>query len=220
MDDNDKNDLQSLAKGSIEPISSTHVEAAQNRQAILTKPAGSLGRLEDIACQIAGIQRTDRPVIENKWIVVAAADHGVVDEGVSAYPQAVTAQMVANFLGGGAAVSALGRQAQANVKIVGAGVANPVPGDTSDLVDRKLANGTQNVAHGTRHPGWLALFRFMKHLSRTFRSPVVGDLDSEDDGPSLTIARLKAKADRHSDKVLTVGSSPDIDEILRHINSK
>jgi len=152
MDDNDKNDLQSLAKGSIEPISSTHVEAAQNRQAILTKPAGSLGRLEDIACQIAGIQRTDRPVIENKWIVVAAADHGVVDEGVSAYPQAVTAQMVANFLGGGAAVSALASQAHANVKVVDAGVVNPVPGDTSDLVDHKLANGTRNFAHGPAMP--------------------------------------------------------------------
>ena len=152
MDGSDENYVLSLSKDPIEPISSSHVEAARNRQAILTKPAGSLGRLEDIACQIAGIQRTDRPVIENKWIVVAAADHGVVDEGVSAYPQAVTAQMVANFLGGGAAVSALSRQAQANVKIVDAGVANPVPGDTSDLVDRKLANGTQNVAHGTAMP--------------------------------------------------------------------
>jgi nicotinate-nucleotide--dimethylbenzimidazole phosphoribosyltransferase len=147
MDDNDKNDILSLSKG-IEPISSSHVEAAQERQSILTKPAGSLGRLEDIACQIAGIQRTDRPVIENKWIVVAAADHGVVDEGVSAFPQAVTAQMVANFLGGGAAVSALARQANARVKIVDAGVVNPVPGDISDLVDHKLANGTQNFTLG------------------------------------------------------------------------
>jgi hypothetical protein len=60
----------------------------------------------------------------------------------------------------------------------------------------------------------------MKHVSRTFRSPVVGDLDSEDEGPRLTLARLKAKADQHSDKVLMVGSSPDIDEILRRINSK
>jgi len=119
MDDNDQNDVLSLLKGSIEPISSSHVEAARNRQAILTKPAGSLGRLE------------------YKWIVVAAADHGVVDKGVSAFPQVVTAQMVANFLGGGAAVSALARQAQANVKIVDAGVANPVPGDTSDLIDYK-----------------------------------------------------------------------------------
>lgn len=151
MGDSKNNDGLSLSKG-IEPISSSHVEEARKRQAILTKPAGSLGRLEDIACQIAGIQRTDQPVIENKWIVVAAADHGVVDEGVSAYPQAVTAQMVANFLGGGAAVSALARQASANVKIVDAGVANPVPGDISNLVDHKLANGTMNFALGPAMP--------------------------------------------------------------------
>ena len=67
------------------------------------------------------------------------------DEGISAFPQAVTAQMVANFLGGGAAVSALARQAGANVKIVDAGVANPIPGDISKLVDLKLANGTNNI---------------------------------------------------------------------------
>ncbi len=115
----------------IEPISDAHVERARARQATLTKPPGSLGRLEEIACQIAGIQRSDKPQIENKWVVVAAGDHGVVGEGVSAYPQAVTAQMVANFLAGGAAVSALARQAGAQVKIVDAGVANPIPGDTS-----------------------------------------------------------------------------------------
>ena len=76
------------------------------------------------------------------------------------------------------------------------------------------------IARNNRHPGWLALFRFMKHVCRTFRSPAVGDLDSDDDGPRLTLARLKAKADRHSGKLLTVGSSPDIDQILAHINSK
>jgi nicotinate-nucleotide--dimethylbenzimidazole phosphoribosyltransferase len=138
-------DFTSLA---IEPISADHVDAARVRQAQLTKPAGSLGRLEDIACQIAGIQRSRTPNIENKWVVVAAADHGVVDEGVSAFPQAVTAQMVANFLNGGAAVSALARQVGANVKIVDAGVANTIPGDTSQLLDEKLAKGTKNFAQG------------------------------------------------------------------------
>jgi len=76
------------------------------------------------------------------------------------------------------------------------------------------------LARNNRHPGWLKLLRFMNHVSRTFRSPIVGDLDSEDDGPRLTLARLKAKAGRHSGKVLMVGSSPDIDQILAHINSK
>lgn len=132
----------------IMPISSQHIEAARTRQAQLTKPEGSLGRLEEIACQIAGIQRTEQPRINNKWVVIAAADHGVVSEGVSAFPQAVTAQMVANFLSGGAAVNALARQAGANVKIVDAGVASSIPGDTSQLVDVKLAEGTDNFVNG------------------------------------------------------------------------
>ncbi len=136
----------------IDPISEPHVEAARVRQATLTKPAGSLGRLEDIACQLAGIQRSYKPSITNKWVVVAAADHGVVDEGVSAFPQSVTAQMVANFLNGGAAVSALARQAGANVKIIDAGVANPIPGITTNLIDAKLANGTKNFAQGPAMP--------------------------------------------------------------------
>lgn len=136
----------------IKPISSHHVEAARARQDTLTKPAGSLGRLEDIACQIAGIQHSDAPSITNKWVVIAAADHGVVNEGVSAFPQAVTAQMVANFLNGGAAVSALARQANAQVKIVDAGVANPIPGDTSELVDAKIADGTASFTQGPAMP--------------------------------------------------------------------
>jgi nicotinate-nucleotide--dimethylbenzimidazole phosphoribosyltransferase len=136
----------------IEPISDSHVELARARQATLIKPPGSLGRLEDIACQLAGIQRTEKLVIENKWVVVAAGDHGVVVEGVSAFPQGVTAQMVANFLAGGAAVSVLSRQAGAKVKIVDAGVANPIPGDTTQLVDIKLADGTQNFTRGPAMP--------------------------------------------------------------------
>lgn len=142
----------SLSNDDIESVSQSHVEAARQRQSLLTKPARSLGRLEDIACQIAGIQRTDTPRVDKKWVVVAAADHGVVDEGVSAFPQAVTAQMVANFLNGAAAVSVLARQAGARVKIIDAGVANPIPGDTSDLVELKLANGTQNFTFGPAMP--------------------------------------------------------------------
>ena len=99
-----------------------------------------------------GIQRTETPRIEKKWVVVAAADHGVTDEGVSAFPQTVTAQMVANFLNGGAAVSALARQARARVNIIDAGVANPIPGDTSELVELKVENGTQNFTLGPTMP--------------------------------------------------------------------
>ena len=83
---------------------------------------------------------------------MAAADHGVTDEGVSTFPQTVTAQMVANFLNGGAAVSALARQARARVKIIDAGVANPIPGNTSELVELKVENSTQNFTLGPAMP--------------------------------------------------------------------
>jgi nicotinate-nucleotide--dimethylbenzimidazole phosphoribosyltransferase len=102
--------------------------AAAARQASLTKPPGSLGRLEAIAEQVCAAQRTLAPSLARRAIVVFAADHGVADEGVSAYPRAVTAQMVANFHAGGAAICALARAARAELVVVdvgvGAGTAN------------------------------------------------------------------------------------------------
>src|SRR4029453_1425702 len=94
----------------------------------LTKPPGSLGRLEALLVDLAGITgRVDAPVAR-RAIVVAAADHGVARIGVSAYPSDVTAQMVANFLAGGAAINALAAAARAEVVVVDAGVATVVPG--------------------------------------------------------------------------------------------
>lgn len=117
----------------IPPLDEEAERLARARQATLTKPPGSLGRLEDLACQMAAIQGSPRPRGDRKWVVVAAADHGVTSQGVSAYPSDVTAQMVANFLRGGAAVSVLAREAHAQMVIVDAGVAGPIPGDTSGL---------------------------------------------------------------------------------------
>lgn len=119
---------------------------ARRRQDSLTKPRGSLGALEDIACRLAAVQGDPRPVIGKKRIVVAAADHGVVAEGVSPYPQEVTAQMVANFLRGGAAINVLARQAGAEVVVVNAGVKFDIPGGGSGVVQVGSARGTQNMA--------------------------------------------------------------------------
>src|ERR671937_693856 len=91
----------------IPPLDSAAVEQARARQIQLTKPTGSLGRLEALAVQMAGITGTVLPVIQHKAVVVMAADHGVAAEGVSAYPASVTPQMVQNFLHGGAAINAL-----------------------------------------------------------------------------------------------------------------
>src|SRR5690554_7349313 len=80
-------------------------ERAAQRQSVLTKPAGSLGRLENVAVQLAGLQGTVTPAVDRVQISVFVGDHGICEEGVSAYPQAVTAQMIANFANGGAAIS-------------------------------------------------------------------------------------------------------------------
>ena len=95
--------------------------AARARQAQLTKPAGALGQLEAIAIQLAGLQGREQPQIERPWLSLFAGDHGVVAEGVSAYPQAVTAQMLHNFVNGGAAVSVLARVQQIPLEVVDLG---------------------------------------------------------------------------------------------------
>ncbi len=119
------------------------VEKAQNRQAQLTKPAKSLGRLEEIAIQVAGITGEDIPSLGKKRVILCAADHGVTAEGVSAFPSAVTPMMVLNFLNGGAAISALSRQAGAEVQVVDVGVAADLP-KNKDLLSAKIARGTKN----------------------------------------------------------------------------
>jgi len=96
---------------SITPLDTAATEQARARQLQLTKPPGSLGRLEEIAVQMAGITRQPLPEVKRKAVIVMAADHGVAVEGVSAYPSAVTPQMVLNFLHGGAAINALARHA-------------------------------------------------------------------------------------------------------------
>ena len=110
-----------------------------------TKPPGSLGRLETLARQMGLIQRTTHPTVQRPAMIVFAGDHGIAAEGVSPYPQAVTAQMVANFLAGGAAINALSRVAGIELEVVNAGIATPLP-STAGLVDIPVANGTRNFA--------------------------------------------------------------------------
>ena len=129
----------------IKPLDEDAQSAARRRQDNLTKPHGSLGRLEQLSIQIAGITGDPMPVINEKVVLVMAGDHGVVAEGVSAYPQAVTPQMVANFLGGGAAINVLARHVGARVVVVDMGVAEDLK-PHPDLVIRKIAYGTQNMA--------------------------------------------------------------------------
>ncbi|MDH7480031.1 MAG: nicotinate-nucleotide--dimethylbenzimidazole phosphoribosyltransferase, partial [Syntrophomonadaceae bacterium] len=124
----------------------TAMEAAMQRQKCLTKPPGSLGVLEELAVQVAGITGHTGSAIERKLIITIAGDHGVVAEGVSAYPPEVTWQMLSNFVAGGAAINVLARHAKARVLVVDMGVAAPV--NLEGVLNCRIRAGTGNIAHG------------------------------------------------------------------------
>jgi nicotinate-nucleotide--dimethylbenzimidazole phosphoribosyltransferase len=129
------------------PVSRHAAEAATELLDRLTKPPGSLGRLESLAVQLAAIQGVCPPAVpQHPAVAVFAGDHGVIAEGVTPWPQEVTAQMVANFCAGGAAINVLARQVGATVMVVDVGVATAIPG--TGFVDARVAPGTQNLAAG------------------------------------------------------------------------
>ena len=121
--------------------------AAAARQAQLTKPPGALGRLEDVALRLAALQGRERPALGRVHICVFAADHGVAAEGVSAFPQQVTAQMIANMAAGGAAIGVLARQSDAELELVDLGTVGPVPAHPAILATH-IGPGTANLAEG------------------------------------------------------------------------
>jgi nicotinate-nucleotide--dimethylbenzimidazole phosphoribosyltransferase len=123
------------------------MEKAQERLNNLTKPQGSLGRLEELAKLIVGITRNENPVLKDKVIFTMAGDHGVTEEGVSAYPKEVTPQMVYNFLRGGAGINVLARHVGARVVVVDMGVACDLK-PHKDLVIKKVNYGTKNMVKG------------------------------------------------------------------------
>ena len=133
--------------GRISPANQESKRAARLRQDRLTKPPGSLGRLEALSIQLAGIFRTERPKPRGKTVIVAAGDHGVVAQGVTAYPKEVTAQMVLNFLAGGAAINVMARNVGVDLVIVDAGVASLLP-DHPDLRVVAVGRGTADIAQG------------------------------------------------------------------------
>lgn len=139
-------DLESVVR-EIAPTDNDAAARAEARHASLTKPPGSLGRLEDLGVRLASISGRERPVIRPRSLILAAADHGVAAEGVSAYPSEVTAQMVANFAAGSAAANVLSRLADVRVVVLDVGVAadvDPAP----NLVERKIRRGTASIAEG------------------------------------------------------------------------
>lgn len=123
--------------------SAAHRQRAYERQQQLTKPPGSLGVLESCAIELSALQQRDEPALDKVAIAIFAADHGVAEEGVSAFPQVVTGEMVKNFSAGGAAISVLARELNAEFQVVNVGTVNPLP-VLSGVIDRRIANGTAN----------------------------------------------------------------------------
>ena len=129
---------------SIESLDPLWRQRAQDHLDKLTKPIGSLGRLEELAIQMVALQQTDKPHIDRKAVYVFAADHGVTEEGVSVYPRKVTRQMVLNFLTGGAAINVMARKTATKVFVVDAGVDGDFPNEPG-LIHCKVRRGTHNM---------------------------------------------------------------------------
>ncbi|KQC09734.1 MAG: nicotinate-nucleotide--dimethylbenzimidazole phosphoribosyltransferase [Smithella sp. SDB] len=170
---------------------------AKLRQNNLTKPAGSLGRLEEISIQLAGMKADPYPKVDRKAVIVMAADHGVAREGVSAFLAEVTQQMVLNFLNGGAAINVLARQAGASVFIVDIGVVADFDPSLPGLLHRKVARGTRNMAGGpamTREEAEKALTCGMDVMTQIAKKGIdlvaTGDMGIGNTTPSSAIAAV------------------------------
>ena len=135
----------SWLKNPVKQISQSDLDAAIAHQLQLTKPTGSLGRLEDIAIRLSAMQQTDRPSVAIIHISVFAADHGIAEENVSAFPQVVTTEMIKNFARGGAAISVLAKQHNANLEVIDLG-AVVAPEKLNGVISQRIAAGTNNFS--------------------------------------------------------------------------
>ena len=201
------------------PLDGRAYDAAEQHQLRLTKPLGSLGRLEAVGAQLAGIAATMPPPLPRPAAVaVFAGDHGVHAQGVSPWPQEVTAQMVTNFLAGGAAINVLARQAGADVVVVDVGVASELP-EAPGLLARKVRPGTADLSVGpamTVDEARRALdigARVAAHLvDQGARCLVTGDMGIANTTPSAAL--IAALTDRPASGVTGRGTGID-DDLLR-----
>ncbi len=206
----------------IKPLDQSAMQAAQARQDTLTKPQGSLGRLEALSIQLAGIAGRAIPTIRDKVIITMAGDHGVVAEGVSAYPQEVTPQMVLNFLAGGAAINVLARHVGARMVIVDMGVAGDIPAADEKLIRRRVGPGTANLAKGpamTREQGTESILSGVEIVeAETARGADIigtGDMGIGNTTPSAAIACALMK--RHPKEIAGRGTGVDDEGLKRKI---
>ena len=192
--------LEEIIEG-IKPVEQEWIQKAQERTAQLVMPTRALGRLHEISERLCGIQQTLEPVIDQKAILVMAGDHGVVEEGVSAYPQEVTPAMVQTFLVGGAGINAISRQVGADVWVVDMGIipqldATGLKG-AERLVVEKIGNGTASFARGpamSRQNAEKALLVGFEQASRRVENGVeilgTGDMGIGNTTPSAAIGAV------------------------------
>ncbi|MDR1395815.1 MAG: nicotinate-nucleotide--dimethylbenzimidazole phosphoribosyltransferase [Deltaproteobacteria bacterium] len=168
-------DLENILAAHLSQITPPNLalaETAAQREAALAKPPGSLGRLEGLAIQLSAIQNTSRPRYENKLMVVCAGDHGVVEEGVSPYPQDVTRQQIENFSRGGGAITTLSGTVGAKVILLDVGVNyqfEPHP----KIINRKIALGTRNLAKGPAMTRQEALLSLLAGIDTVLAQPYI-----------------------------------------------
>lgn len=202
----------------IKALDARAANQAQVRLDLLTKPPGSLGRLEELAVQLAGITGEVAPLVAPAAVVVMAGDHGVTMEGVSAYPSEVTPQMVLNFLRGGAAINALSRVAGARVRVVDVGVAAHL--DHPDLTVRKIRLGTGNICREpamTRQEAQQAICCGIdlaeEEAARGTRVIALGEMGIGNTTPSAAI--LAALSEHPPERVVGRGTGVDDEGLQR-----
>lgn len=204
----------------IKPIKNEFISKAQKRLDSLTKPIGSLGMLEKIAAKIVAITENMTPAFEKKAVIVMAGDHGVTDEGVSAYPKEVTVQMIYNFLRGGAAINVLAKSIDAKVLVVDMGVAGEID-EHEMLISKKAGLGTDSIYRGAAMSREQAVQSIQsgievfqsEYFSNGIDLLVPGDMGIGNTTPSSAIIACMTEGD--SAKV--VGRGTGIDDIqLKH----
>lgn len=215
--------LKDILEG-IKPVDQRWIEKARERTAQLVMPSRALGRLHDISERLCGIQQTLKPSIGRKAILVMAGDHGIVDEGVSAYPQEVTGAMVQTFLAGGAGINAICRHVDADVWVVDMGIIPEL--DTihikggERLLINKIGNGTANFARGpamSREMAKKAIIAGFHQASVLFQNGIeilgTGDMGIGNTTPSAAIGALITGADL--DAMVGRGTGVDDEGLVR-----
>ena len=215
--------LQEIIEG-IKPVEQEWIQKAQERTARLVMPTRALGRLHEISERLCGIQQTLQPSIDHKAILVMAGDHGVVAEGVSAYPQEVTPAMVQTFLVGGAGINAISRQVGADVWVVDMGIIpdlDPTGLKGADrLVVEKIGNGTASFTRGpamSRQDAEKALRVGFEQASGRFENGArilgTGDMGIGNTTPSAAIGAVITGASL--DEMVGRGTGVDDDGLAR-----